>query len=132
MPYRPYSSFYICHTRSKQTSHSWAKKWQGDARFTTQVSLIALLCKIGYFLYSSFLSALLIKSVFSDLIFSIPALVSWLSQGTTLPAGTIILTGTPSGIGMAMDPTEYLHEGDEFTVEILPHIGSLISTIKNE
>ncbi|UKZ72308.1 uncharacterized protein TrAtP1_013251 [Trichoderma atroviride] len=71
-------------------------------------------------------------SPLSDLIFSIPALVSWLSQGTTLPAGTIILTGTPSGIGMAMKPTEYLHEGDEFTVEILPHIGSLYSSIKNE
>jgi 2-keto-4-pentenoate hydratase/2-oxohepta-3-ene-1,7-dioic acid hydratase in catechol pathway len=71
-------------------------------------------------------------STLSDLIFSIPALVSWLSRGTTLPAGTIILTGTPSGIGMAMKPTEYLHEGDEFTVEILPHIGSLHSQIKNE
>lgn len=71
-------------------------------------------------------------TTYSDLIFNIPALVSWLSQGTTLPAGTIILTGTPSGIGMATEPTEYLHEGDEFTVEILPHIGSLHSTFKNE
>jgi hypothetical protein len=33
---------------------------------------------------------------------------------------------------MAMEPTEYLHEGDEFTVEILPHIGSLYSTVQNE
>lgn len=68
----------------------------------------------------------------SDLIFSIPKLVSWLSQGTTLPIGTVILTGTPAGIGMAMEPTEYLHQGDEFAVEIFPHIGSLYSTIKNE
>ncbi|EHK22047.1 uncharacterized protein TRIVIDRAFT_191762 [Trichoderma virens Gv29-8] len=71
-------------------------------------------------------------SSLSDLIVSIPKLVSWLSQGTTLPTGTVILTGTPAGIGMAMEPTEYLHHGDEFVVEILPHIGSLYSTIKNE
>lgn len=31
-----------------------------------------------------------------------------------------------------MEPTEYLHEGDEFVVEILPHIGSLYSTIEND
>ncbi|KAK0762791.1 hypothetical protein N5P37_005609 [Trichoderma harzianum] len=71
-------------------------------------------------------------SPLSDLIFSIPKLVSWLSQGTTLPAGTLILTGTPAGIGMAMEPTEYLHDGDEFAVKIWPHIGSLYSTIRME
>ncbi|KAL7929187.1 hypothetical protein V8C35DRAFT_325313 [Trichoderma chlorosporum] len=71
-------------------------------------------------------------SPLSDLIFSVPRLVSWLSQGTTLPAGTLILTGTPSGIGMAIEPTEYLHEGDEFIVQILPHIGSLYSIIDHE
>lgn len=79
-----------------------------------------------------YLSMLLTYMTFSDLIFSIPKLVSWLSQGTTLPAGTLILTGTPAGIGMAMEPTEYLHDGDEFAVKIWPHIGSLYSTIRIE
>ncbi|KAJ2969909.1 hypothetical protein NQ176_g8432 [Zarea fungicola] len=67
-----------------------------------------------------------------DLIFAVPKLISFLSQGTTLPAGTIILTGTPAGIGMASKPDGYLKDGDEFSVEILPHIGTLVSKIQYE
>lgn len=68
----------------------------------------------------------------SDLIFSIPKLVSFLSQGTTLPAGTVIITGTPAGVGMGKSPKENLEHGDEFRVEILPHIGTLVSKFENE
>ncbi|PTD06421.1 hypothetical protein HYE67_002251 [Fusarium culmorum] len=67
-----------------------------------------------------------------DLIFSIPKLVSFLSQGTTLPAGTVIITGTPAGVGMGKSPKENLQHGDEFRVEILPHIGTLVSKFENE
>ncbi|KAF5644081.1 bifunctional 4-hydroxyphenylacetate degradation enzyme [Fusarium sp. NRRL 52700] len=67
-----------------------------------------------------------------DLIFSVPKLVSFLSQGTTLPAGTIIITGTPAGVGMGRKPKETLSHGDEFRVEILPHIGTLVNTFENE
>jgi 2-keto-4-pentenoate hydratase/2-oxohepta-3-ene-1,7-dioic acid hydratase in catechol pathway len=67
-----------------------------------------------------------------DLIFSIPKLVSFLSQGTTLPAGTVIITGTPAGVGMGKNPKENLQAGDEFRVEILPHIGTLVNTFENE
>ncbi|KAF5671209.1 bifunctional 4-hydroxyphenylacetate degradation enzyme [Fusarium heterosporum] len=67
-----------------------------------------------------------------DLIFSIPKLISFLSQGTTLPAGTIIITGTPAGVGMGKKPKETLKHGDEFKVEILPHIGTLVSRFENE
>ena len=42
----------------------------------------------------------------ADLIFSVPELVSFLSQGTTLPPGTVVLTGTPEGVGMARKPPE--------------------------
>lgn len=66
------------------------------------------------------------------MIFTIPKLVSFCSQGTTLPAGTVIITGTPAGIGAGRTPKEYLHDGDEFVVEILPHIGSLYNVLKNE
>ncbi len=68
----------------------------------------------------------------SDLIFSVPKLVSFLSQGTTLLPGTLIITGTPAGIGAMRTPTEYLHQDDEFVVEILPHIGSLYNVMENE
>ncbi|KAM5354982.1 hypothetical protein ACJ41O_001628 [Fusarium nematophilum] len=67
-----------------------------------------------------------------DLIFSIPKLVSFLSAGTTLPPGTVIITGTPAGVGMARSPKITLQDGDEFRVEITPYIGDLISVFENE
>ncbi|KAK9437264.1 uncharacterized protein VB005_08250 [Metarhizium brunneum] len=67
-----------------------------------------------------------------DLIFSIPELVSFLSQSTTLPAGTVIITGTPAGVGLGRTPKETLKHGDEFKVEILPHIGTLVNIFENE
>ncbi|SPJ88562.1 related to bifunctional 4-hydroxyphenylacetate degradation enzyme [Fusarium torulosum] len=67
-----------------------------------------------------------------DLIFDIPTLVSFLSQGTTLPPGTIILTGTPAGVGIGRKPKVTISDGDEFSVEVLPHIGTLFNTFKNE
>ncbi|KAF4452909.1 hypothetical protein F53441_4335 [Fusarium austroafricanum] len=67
-----------------------------------------------------------------DLIFSIPKIISWLSQGTTLPPGTVIVTGTPAGVGMGRSPKDALRHGDEFAVEILPHIGTLTNIFDNE
>lgn len=67
-----------------------------------------------------------------DLIFSIPKLISFLSQSTTLPPGTLIITGTPAGVGIVRKPKVTLKEGDEFAVEILPYIGTLINIFENE
>jgi 2-keto-4-pentenoate hydratase/2-oxohepta-3-ene-1,7-dioic acid hydratase in catechol pathway len=75
--------------------------------------------------------ALLLTSL-SDLIFSVPEIISFLSRGTTLLPGTIILTGTPAGVGFGFDPKEYLREGDQFAVEILPHIGTLVTKFENQ
>ena len=54
----------------------------------------------------------------SDLIFDVPALVSHLSQSLTLGVGAVISTGTPSGVGFARTPPEYLQPGDVVTLEI--------------
>lgn len=54
----------------------------------------------------------------ADMIFPVPRLVSELSQGTTLLPGTAILTGTPSGVGMARKPPAYLRDGDLVEVDI--------------
>ncbi|ATZ56504.1 hypothetical protein BCIN_13g03420 [Botrytis cinerea B05.10] len=62
-----------------------------------------------------------------DLIFPVAKIVSFLSQGTTILPGTIILTGTPAGVGNSFTPKEYLREGDSFSVEILPHIGTMMT-----
>ena len=48
----------------------------------------------------------------SDLIFQIPYLVSYISQFMTLLPGDVISTGTPSGVGMGMNPPRYLKPGD--------------------
>ena len=54
----------------------------------------------------------------SEMIFDVPALIAFLSGSTTLLPGTVILTGTPSGVGMARKPPVWLEEGDEVEVEI--------------
>ncbi len=65
----------------------------------------------------------------SDMIFSVPQLIEFLSADTTLPAGSVILTGTPSGVGMARDPQLWLKPGDKVVVEI-EHIGRLANTVE--
>ncbi len=54
----------------------------------------------------------------SDMIFDVPALIAFLSGSTTLRPGTVILTGTPAGVGMARKPPRWLRSGDVVTVEI--------------
>ncbi|KAK6208999.1 hypothetical protein LQW54_006747 [Pestalotiopsis sp. IQ-011] len=72
------------------------------------------------------------ESGIDDLIFSVPKLVSFLSQGTTLPAGTVIITGTPAGVGAGKTPKVTLKDGDRFDVKISPHIGTLVNVFENE
>ncbi|MGP4039334.1 fumarylacetoacetate hydrolase family protein [Gracilibacillus sp. D59] len=58
------------------------------------------------------------------LIFDIPYLISFISNLITLDPGDIILTGTPDGVGFAMDPPKLLQSGDIVTLEI-DNIGTL-------
>ena len=60
----------------------------------------------------------------SDMIFDVAAIVSSLSQTMTVRAGSIILTGTPSGVGAARSPEVYLKGGDVTEVEV-EKIGTL-------
>jgi 2-keto-4-pentenoate hydratase/2-oxohepta-3-ene-1,7-dioic acid hydratase in catechol pathway len=64
-----------------------------------------------------------------DMIFDVKKLVSFYSKGTTLEAGTIILTGTPAGIGFFHDPRICLNDRDDMRVQI-SSIGTLINKIK--
>jgi acylpyruvate hydrolase len=54
----------------------------------------------------------------SNLIFKIPELVEFIGQACTLEAGDLILTGTPSGVGMGLDPPCFLGSGDVVRIEI--------------
>lgn len=58
------------------------------------------------------------RSNTSQMIFDIPALIEFLSADMTLRAGTVILTGTPHGVGMARQPPVWLQAGDRVEVEI--------------
>jgi 2-keto-4-pentenoate hydratase/2-oxohepta-3-ene-1,7-dioic acid hydratase in catechol pathway len=66
-----------------------------------------------------------------DMIFDVPALIEFLSGSTTLLAGTVILTGTPHGVGMAAVPPRWLAPGDTVSVEIAK-IGTLTNPVRAE
>jgi len=66
-----------------------------------------------------------------DMIFDVPTLIEFLSGSTTLVPGTVILTGTPHGVGMAQKPPRWLLAGDSITVEI-EKIGALTNPVQNE
>ena len=53
-----------------------------------------------------------------SMIFDIPEIIRQLSQGMTLLPGDVILTGTPAGVGFAMNPPRMLGEGDHIKIEI--------------
>ena len=54
----------------------------------------------------------------SDLIFSIPVIVSYISKFTPLSPGDVIATGTPGGVGDRRDPPVYMKDGDVVEIEI--------------
>jgi 2-keto-4-pentenoate hydratase/2-oxohepta-3-ene-1,7-dioic acid hydratase in catechol pathway len=58
------------------------------------------------------------ESSVKDLIFDVPTLIEFLSLGMTLEAGTIVCTGTPSGVGLGFTPPKYLQVGDVVEAEI--------------
>jgi len=65
----------------------------------------------------------------ADMIFPVAKLIADLSRGMTLEAGTVILTGTPSGVGMARTPPVWLQDGDTVEVEI-EGLGTLTNRVR--
>jgi 2-keto-4-pentenoate hydratase/2-oxohepta-3-ene-1,7-dioic acid hydratase in catechol pathway len=64
-----------------------------------------------------------------DLVFDVPALVSYISQFMTLLPGDVISTGTPAGVGLGMSPPTYLVPGD--VVELgIDGLGSARQTVR--
>jgi len=66
-----------------------------------------------------------------DLVFGVRKLVSFLSTGQTLQAGSLIMTGTPGGVGFGMKPPVWLKDGDEVVVEI-EGFGKVVNVMKFE
>lgn len=66
-----------------------------------------------------------------DMIFSVAQLIAFLSGSTTLEPGTLLLTGTPEGVGMARDPKRWLLDGDIVSIDI-EGIGILTNPVEHE
>lgn len=62
------------------------------------------------------------------MIFDVPTIISFLSQGTTLERGTIIMTGTGPGIGAMRNPKISLKGEDDMRIEI-EQIGTLVNKV---
>lgn len=67
----------------------------------------------------------------SNMVFGVADLVSYLSQGTTLEAGSLILTGTTKGVGFKREPKIHLEDGSDIRVYI-EGIGTLVNKVKYE
>ncbi|KAI1132175.1 fumarylacetoacetate hydrolase family protein [Nemania abortiva] len=63
-----------------------------------------------------------------DMVFSPAAILSFMSQGTTIPAYTAVMTGTPAGVGAFMKPKRFLNDGDVVEVSV-PGVGELKNKI---
>ena len=66
----------------------------------------------------------------ATMIFPVTRLIAELSQGTTLLAGSVILTGTPAGVGAGRKPPRFLRDGDVVEVEI-SGVGRLSNPVRN-
>ena len=64
----------------------------------------------------------------SDMIFRVARIVSYLCQDLTLQPGTVILTGTPQGVGVARKPQVFLQPGDEVAI-VIEGVGKLINPV---
>src|ERR1700750_2623843 len=60
--------------------------------------------------------------------FRIPELIEFLSRGSTLHAGSIVLTGTPGGVGFTMKPPRFLNDGDKVEIKF-DKVGTLLHGI---
>ena len=67
----------------------------------------------------------------NDMIFDVPTLIEFLSGSTRLAPGTVILTGTPHGVGAARKPPVFLQHGDTVSIEI-ERIGTLTNPVVEE
>ncbi|MCF8110008.1 MAG: fumarylacetoacetate hydrolase family protein [Desulfobacteraceae bacterium] len=73
-------------------------------------------------------SQIMQQSNTSDMIFSVAQIIEYLSEDTTLLPDTVILTGTPSGVGVARKPRVFLKPGDRIEMSI-EKIGTLANTV---
>lgn len=92
--------------------------WLVDARDVPNRDALSMSCSIN--------GEEVQQTVTSDLIFSVPEIISYLSGICQLLPGDVIYTGTPSGVGVSRDPKRFLAPGDVI-VSTLEHVGSTVN-----
>ncbi|WVW83546.1 hypothetical protein I302_105567 [Kwoniella bestiolae CBS 10118] len=116
-----------------QSQWCYSKSFDGACPVGPAIVHKSQLAKLEDIRISGALNGTMVQdSKLDDLIFSIPKIISFLSQGTTLPPGTIIITGTPAGVGWSAKPRITLKDGDEFRVFVSHGVGTLINKIVEE
>jgi 2-keto-4-pentenoate hydratase/2-oxohepta-3-ene-1,7-dioic acid hydratase in catechol pathway len=122
------------------SARDWQRRWGGSQ--WSQAKTFDTFCPLGPALVTPDEipnpNALGIKTVLNgqvmqdwntnDMIFDVPALIEFLSGSKTLLPGTVILTGTPHGVGFARKPPVYLKPGDTISIEI-EKIGTLSNPV---
>ncbi len=68
-------------------------------------------------------------ALLSDMIFTVPRLISYISTFTPLSPGDVIVSGTPGGVGAKRTPPVFMKEGDEIVIEI-DGVGMLVNSVK--
>jgi 2-keto-4-pentenoate hydratase/2-oxohepta-3-ene-1,7-dioic acid hydratase in catechol pathway len=125
------------------SARDWQLKWGGGQ--WCRGKTFATFCPLGPCLVTTDEipdpNALAIKTVLNgqtmqdwttrDMIFDVPTLIEFLSGSTVLSPGTVILTGTPHGVGGARKPPVFLQPGDTVTIEI-EGIGALTNPVIEE
>jgi 2-keto-4-pentenoate hydratase/2-oxohepta-3-ene-1,7-dioic acid hydratase in catechol pathway len=125
------------------SARDWQLKWGGGQ--WCRGKTFATFCPLGPSLVTSDEivdpNSLAIKTILngqvmqdwttSDMIFDVPTLIEFLSGSTLLLPGTVILTGTPHGVGGARKPPVFLQPGDSVTIEI-ERIGALTNPVVEE
>jgi 2-keto-4-pentenoate hydratase/2-oxohepta-3-ene-1,7-dioic acid hydratase in catechol pathway len=99
---------------------SWSKSFDTFCALGPElVSLDEIDLAAGLAITTTVSGEVLQDSSTAELVFSVPELIAWISQGCTLEPGDVILTGTPAGVGAARTPPRWLVDGDvvEITVE---------------
>ena len=98
---------------------SWAKSFDTFCPLGPElVSLDEINLSAGLPIETRVSGDVLQSSNTSQLVFSVPELIAWLSQGCTLEPGDVILTGTPAGVGAARNPPRWLVDGDVVEITI--------------
>ncbi|KAF8592724.1 hypothetical protein K439DRAFT_1400729 [Ramaria rubella] len=121
------------HHQMATTQWSWSKSFDDTTPFgPVLVSAKAIPDPQNLSLKTEVNGKVLQNGTTANQIFNVKKTIAFLSQGTTLEPGSLIMTGTPAGVGFVRKPAIYLKDGDEVRVSIGGGLGTLINTVAEE